>query len=321
MHILITCPPMIKQINRYDKYLKSHNITYHCPIFNQVMTEKELINLLPDYDAWIIGDDPTNYNILSSGKKLKYCIKWGVGVDNIDYASFKELGIYIDNTPGVFGNEVADVALGYLLMLSRELHTINEKVRENNWYKPTGISLNGKKACLVGFGDIGRNVASRLLAFGLDVYVSDPSFSVIDNKIICNYNPEIKVDMNVKINELDDCLNDADFIIVTCSLNEHTNGLINKENILKAKKGVRIINVSRGAIVCEKDVVELLEECFIDSVAFDVFEEEPVTIYNKLLNFNKNIFGSHNGSNTIEAVDKTSIKVIDKLVLLNSIDQ
>lgn len=320
MHILITCPPMIKQIKRYDEYLKSNNFTYFCPKFDQVMEEDQLIELLPNFDAWIIGDDPTNYNILSSSKRLKYCIKWGVGVDNIDFDSFKKLNIHIENTPDMFGNEVADVALGYLLMLSRELHTINNKVRHNIWYKPTGISLTNKKACLIGFGDIGRNVAKRLLSFGINVHVSDPGFNMNDDKIICKYNPNVIVDMNVKLDNLDNCLNNADFIIVTCALNNSTHGLINKENILKSKKGVRIINVSRGAIVCEKDVVELLYDRYIDSVAFDVFEEEPVKYYNRLLNYEKNIFGSHNGSNTIEAVDNTSFNVINKLINIVKIE-
>lgn len=317
MNILITCPPMIKQIGRYDDYLKLNNFTYFCPEFNQIMKEEDLIKLLPDYDAWIIGDDPTNYNILSCSKRLKVCIKWGVGVDNIDYASFKKLGIHIDNTPGVFGNEVADIVAGYLLMLSRELHTINNKIRnENIWYKPTGISLTNKKVCLVGFGDIGRNVTRRLVSFGMDVHISDPGFYMMDDKIKCKY-ANMDIRLKATVNGLDYCLEDADFIVITCALNDDTKYLINKENILKAKKGVRIINVSRGAVVKEDDVIELLESGHIDSVAFDVFETEPIEISNKLRNYEKNIFGSHNGSNTIEAVDKTSFMVIDKIVEFN----
>lgn len=80
-----------------------------------------------------------------------------------------------------------------------------------------------------------------------------------------------------------------------------------------SKKGVKIINVGRGPVICEKDICELLESGFIDSVGFDVFEEEPLSEKNNLRNYKQNIFGSHNGSNTIEAVDKVSVIALNKL--------
>ena len=316
--ILLTCPPMINQSKRYDELYKKHNLEIVIPNFTQTLTEDELCDLLPNFDGWIIGDDPATRRVFEAGikGKLKAAVKWGVGVDNVDFEACKELNIPIDNIPGVFGEEVSDVALGYLLCLTRGLHLINKKHENNEWYKPSGNTLTNKKVCLVGFGDIGRCVARKLLAFNLDVHVSDPGFIYQDDKIVCKYNKNLSINpilQNVKLDNLDNCIKDTDYIISTCPLNKFTHHLINKENILKSKKGVKIINVGRGPVICEKSVIELLEEGFIDSVGFDVFEEEPLSKDNKLRNFKKNIFGSHNGSNTIEAVDRVSKIAVEKI--------
>lgn len=323
--VLLTCPPMIKRIHHYKDLLLRANIKIDIPEFTQVLSEDELINLVPKYDGWIIGDDPATKKVFEAGKKgkLRACVKWGVGTDNVDFKACRELDIPVTNIPNVFGEEVSDVAIGYLLSLSRQLHIIHNHNLKNKWVKPAGMSLTGKKACLIGFGDIGCCIARKLLAFKLEVFVSDPAFSKSkEGNIILNYGhgPKFGEDTNkyvelkkVKIKELDECLDNADFIIVSCPLNKHTYGLINKTNILKTKKGVVIINVARGPIVVEKDVVELLEISHISSVGFDVFMEEPLSENNLLRQYPQNIFGSHNGSNTVEAVDRVSEIAIGKI--------
>ena len=157
----------------------------------------------------------------------------------------------------------------------------------------------------------------------MHVFVSDPAFSKSkEGNIILNYGhgPKFCEDTSkydelkkVEIKQLDQCLDDADFIIVSCPLNKHTHGLVSKTNILKSKKGVIIINIARGPVVVEEDVVELLDTGHISSVGFDVFTEEPLSSDNKLRHYPQNIFGSHNGSNTVEAVDRVSEIAIEKI--------
>ena len=316
--ILVTCPPMIKQIERYSEIFNKYNMYFFCPEFRQVMSEEDLIELVPQYDGWIIGDDPATRQVFTSGKEgnLKAAIKWGVGTDNVDFEACEDLNIPITNIPGVFGEEVSDIALGMLLNLTRKLHDIDKEIKKGNWVKPTGISLSNKKVCLIGFGDIGRATARKLLAFNLDIYVSDPGFEKVNGKIVCNYNENLKIneELNkVNITNLDEAVTNCDFVIVTCALNKHTYHLINKDNIIKAKPGVMIINVARGPVVKEVDVVDLLYSGHISAVGFDVFEKEPLSEKSLLRNFPQNFFGSHNGSNTIEAVDKVSKIAIEKM--------
>ena len=309
--ILLTCPPMINKTSLFENLYKKYNFEIVIPKFTQTLTEEELCNLLPNFDGWIIGDDPATRKVFEAGVNgnLKAVVKWGVGVDNVDFEACRDLNIPVTNIPGVFGEEVSDVAIGMLLNLTRRLHEIDAETKKGNWIKPCGTSLTGKKVCLIGFGDIGRCTARKLLAFNLNVYVSDPGFEKKNSKIVCKYNSELKIDdnlNNVEICDLDNALKDADYLIVTCALNKHTHHLINKENILKTKKGVILVNVARGSIINENDVVELLESNFIDSVGFDVFETEPLNKDSKLRNFKQNFYGSHNGSNTLEGVIKTS---------------
>ena len=119
-NILLTCPPMIKQISRYEDLLDKYNFKITIPDFQQVMTEEDLCKIIGQYDGWIIGDDPATKKVFQEGIKgnLKACVKWGVGTDNVDFDACKELNIPICNTPQMFGEEVSDVAIGYLLCLS-----------------------------------------------------------------------------------------------------------------------------------------------------------------------------------------------------------
>lgn len=321
MKFLITCPNMINRIDSYKELLDKKRIEYFCPKLEQSLSEDDLVNIIPYYDGWIAGDDIINERVVKSGKegKLKAIIKWGIGVDNVDFNICKKYNIPIENTPGMFGEEVSDVAIGYVLCLARKLHLISEKVRKGEWYKPLGESLINKKICLIGFGDIGRCTARKLLSLKMDVNVSDPGFIKKDGVIKCNYNEYMKIDNElnkVKINDLTECIKDTNYIVITCSLNKSTHGLVNKELLYKAKKGVKVINVSRGKVVNEEDLIQLLEEKWIDSVALDVFDEEPIDTKNKLMKFEQNIYGSHNGSNTKEAVDRTSEIAVEKLCTL-----
>ena len=322
MNILLTCPPMINQIDKMENIIKKYDFKIDIPHFTAVMTEDELCKIIGNYDGWIIGDDPCTENVIKAGIKgnLKALVKWGVGVDNVDFEACKKYNIPVTNTPAMFGEEVSDIAINYLLTLTRETHIINKKVREGVWYKPAGKTLTGRKVALIGFGDIGRCVARKCLAFNLDVDVSDPGFyhdKERNGKIKCKYNEELVIPDNIQKVKICDNLQKAvkgsDYIIVTCSLNKHTKKMINKEIIKLANEGVIVINVARGPIVVEKDVIELLDEGFIKSVGFDVFETEPLSTNSKLMNYEQNIYGSHNGSNTVDAVLKTSKLAIDKL--------
>src|SRR3954447_5006583 len=109
----------------------------------------------------IAGDDPLTEKVIAHATRMKIISKWGVGIDGIDVAAAESRGITVTNTPGTFGDDVADVAAGYLVMLARQLHRIHESVASGGWFKHEGVVLAGKTLGIVGFGTIGAAVARR----------------------------------------------------------------------------------------------------------------------------------------------------------------
>lgn len=298
--VLVTCPPMLGLIDEFRHFFAEKSIDLHCPPVKQTLSVEELKELLPQFDGWIIGDDPANAEVFKAGHKgkLKAAVKWGVGVDNVDFKAAKELGIPITNTPRMFGGEVADVAVGYVIGLARQTFWIDREVRKGNWIKPSGTSLAGKTVALVGFGDIGRNTAKRLVAFDLKVIAYDPSFQSQDNLS--------QVESSIWPNRLEE----ADFIVLTCALTADNYHLLNADIFAKVKPTVKIVNVARGPLIDESALIDALSSGQVHSAALDVFEIEPVPLDSPLRGFEQCIFGSHNGSNTVDAVRRASHQAI-----------
>jgi D-3-phosphoglycerate dehydrogenase len=176
MKVLVTCPPMLGMIDTFRPIFEKHGVGVTAAKVVQTLNVEELKELVPQHDGWIIGDDPATREVFMAGKagKLKAAVKWGIGVDNVDFDACKDLGIPIVNTPNMFGGEVADIAVGYVIALARETFEIDRAVRAGQWPKPRGISLSDKTVALIGFGDIGKSVAKRLIAADMKVIAYDP---------------------------------------------------------------------------------------------------------------------------------------------------
>lgn len=295
MKVLVTCPPMLGMKEQFMPIFEAKNIEVHTPEVIQILPEEELVKLVSEFDGWIIGDDPATRAVFKAGKKgnLKAAVKWGIGVDNVDFAACKELGISIINTPNMFGAEVADIAVNYVTALARETYYIDRQVREGFWPKPRGTSLAGKTVGLIGYGDIGKNTAKRLIAADMTMIVYDPMF-----------------DESAK---WPDRIDECDFLVFTCSLNEKNQHMLNAQVLAACKKGVKVVNVARGPLIDEQALIIALQSEQVHSAALDVFEVEPLPSDSPLRNMEQCIFGSHNGSNTAEAVAATNNRAIKKL--------
>lgn len=301
--VLITCPPMLNAIDSFREKFDELNWDVTTPSVVQTVSERVLRDILPDHDGWIIGDDILTAETIELGvqRQFKAAVKWGIGVDNIDLKAVKHSGLLFSNTPNVFGAEVSDMALGYLIALARGTFSIDRSVRSGEWKKPAGISIAGKTAAIIGLGDVGKNLAVRLSACGMRLIGYDPY-----------------ADESALINSLErkcwpESISDADFIVVTCELNTTTYHLLNAEIFDKVKAGVRIVNVARGPVICETDLIDALDTGIVHSAALDVFEIEPLPISSPFLKMPQCILGSHNASNTQEAVIRTSEIAIAKL--------
>lgn len=301
--VLVTCPPMLGMIDAFAAQFAQYGMSVTAPKVVQTLLEEELKRLVPEHDGWIIGDDPATRAVFTAGKagRLKAAVKWGIGVDNVDFAACADLGIPITNTPNMFGGEVADVAMGYVIALARETFQIDDGVRRGGWPKPRGISLAGKTVALVGFGDIGKNFARRALAADMKVVAYDP---------IAKTDPTLAAVQRAAWPER---LEEAEFIVITAALTPSSRHMLNGTSLAIAKRGVRIVNVGRGPIIDEAALVDALKSGAVHSAALDVFEIEPLPMGSYLRTHPRCIFGSHNSSNTVDAVVRTSEIAITKL--------
>lgn len=294
---------MLGMIDSFRSIFVQHGVEVTTPNVVQTLSVEALKELVPLHDGWIIGDDPATREVFAAGKsgKLKAAVKWGIGVDNVDFKACKELDIPIVNTPNMFGGEVADIAMGYVIALARETFQIDDGVRQGQWPKPRGISLADKTVALVGFGDIGKSTAKRLLAAEMKVIAYDPAAVPSENLSAA------------EMATWPERIEEADFIVVTCSLTPSSHHVLNAGVFGAAKEGVRVVNVGRGPVIDEKSLEAALLSGKVYSAALDVFETEPLPMDSYLRNHPRCIFGSHNASNTSDAVERTSRIAINKL--------
>ncbi|MDJ0510390.1 MAG: phosphoglycerate dehydrogenase [Crocosphaera sp.] len=304
--ILITCPPMLASLESCQERFKEENLDVVTPEIVQQLSEEELCQIIAEFDGVIAGDDPFTAKVLEIGKKgnLKVLAKWGIGVDAIDLEAAKNLGIYTSNTPNVFADEVADVALGYTLLLARQLHKIDAAVRQGNWLKIQGTSLRNKTAGIIGVGSIGGAIARRFHVMGMNLLGYD----------VRPIDAQLCQETNLKQVELNQLFQESDCIVLACNLTPENHHLLDAKAFAQMKDDTWLVNVARGQIIEEKALIKALDSGKISRAALDVFESEPMTKDNPLVNYQQVIMGSHNSSNTREAVLRVNQIAIDNLV-------
>lgn len=302
--VLISCPQLQGTIAAHKARFDEQEIDLVIPPVVQQLSEDELIALLPGIDGVVVGDDPITERVLDAGDRLQVISKWGVGIDNIDLAAARERGVKVTNTPNVFGGEVADVVIGYLILLARQLHLVDGAVRGGQWFKPQGLSLAGRTMGVVGLGDIGRSVVKRAVAMEMRVLGAEV---LADRAAAARTFGADVVPMPVLLQE-------SDVISLNCPLTPENRHMIDAAALTSMKTGAWVINTARGGLIDEEALAVALDEGRLAGAALDVFETEPLPADSPLRRLDNVILGSHNSSNTAEAVYRTSVRAIDNLL-------
>ena len=246
-------------------------------------SEDEMIELLGDADGAQVGIMPlTSRRVMESCTKLKVVSRFGVGVDSIDIDAATELGVLVCNVPGSNTTEVADHAMSLLLSLTRRLVDAIAMTREGGWadnpggmrqYAPHMRRLSGHTVGIIGFGNIGRAFASRVRGFGVSrILAHDPFVNQLAGDLY-----------GVQLVELEQLLDEADFISIHCSATEQSRHLINAEALKRMKSTALLVNTSRGAVVDGDALADALEAGEIEGAALDVTEVEPLPSDSRLL--------------------------------------
>jgi len=302
--VLITCPHLQSTIEDYRHIFAGRGIEIELPSVVQQLGESELLEIIDRFDGVIAGDDQFTARVLEKGKSLKVIAKWGVGLDGIDLAAAERLGIGVRNTPDVFTDEVADVVMGYILLLARQLHKLDRSVRNGDWPQLRGVSLRGRTLGVIGVGNIGRGVAGRGKAAGMSVLGHD----------VVQVPASVAEETGLRLVALDVLLQASDFISLNCNLTASNRHMLSTRELGLMKRGVYIINTARGLLIDEAALAQALLIGKVAGAALDVFEREPLPLDSPLRQFDNCIFGTHNSSNTLEAVLRVNQMAINNLL-------
>jgi D-3-phosphoglycerate dehydrogenase len=302
--VLVSCPLIIDDINDYADFFEQHGVDYDVADVDQQLSENELLDILPGYDGILAGDDMLSRRVLKNASSLKVISKWGIGTDNIDFDAADEFDVEVFNTPGAFAAEVADVVIGYTIMLTRKLHQIDRSVRNGDWFCPRGTSLPGKTFGIVGVGNIGSTVARRAAAHDMEILGND----------VRRLPDDLVEETGISSVDLDRLFNESDIVSLNCALTEETRGLIRVEQLQQLGSEGYLINTSRGELIEQDALVQALNEGDLAGAALDVFEQEPLPAEDALTQFDNVILGSHNAQNTKEAVERVNQRAVKNLV-------
>eukprot|EP00127_Corallochytrium_limacisporum_P000030 Clim_evm9s2 gene=Clim_evmTU9s2 len=285
--------------------LRAGGIEVDC---KQKLPKEELCKIIGEYDGLVVrSDTKVTKEVLDAATNLKLIGRAGVGVDNIDVAYATKKGVIVMNTPG--GNTVsaAEHTCALMQALARNIPQAAGGMANGKWdrKKYMGFELNGKTLGIIGLGRIGREVASRMQAFGMKTVGYDPMLPA-----------EKASEYGIKFYPLDDLWQHCDFISVHTPLTEGTRNMVNKETIAKCKKGVYFINVARGGIINEAEMLEMIEGGHCGGAGLDVFPTEPPADLdsNPLFKHPKVICTPHLGASTKEAQDKVAEEIAEAFV-------
>jgi D-3-phosphoglycerate dehydrogenase len=266
----------------------------------------ELKKIINEYDGLIVRSaTKVTADIISAADNLKVIGRAGSGTDNIDVKTAADKKIIVMNTPGANTNAVVELTLGYLFALSRHFYTASHTMKEGLWEKKklVGKEMSGKILGVIGYGKIGRQVAIKSRCLGMDVICYDP---YVGREIIDQFGVRL-------VANLEEVLNNADYISIHVPKTEETTNLIGKEAFEQMKKGVFFINCARGGIVNEEALLWALKEEIVAAAGVDVYSKEPPGNL-ELVKHPRVMCTPHIGASTAEAQENVGTQIAEQFV-------
>jgi D-3-phosphoglycerate dehydrogenase len=252
----------------------------------KALSAAQLAEAAAGFHGCILGLDIVDDHVLDVASELRIVSRFGVGFDTVDLDAARERGVAVTNTPGANATAVAELALGLLFSLARELPQAHLETREGGWNQRIGWELGGKTLGVIGMGAIGRELAPRAQALGLRVLAYDPYVEALpDGVLAC---------------DLDTLLAESDAVSLHAALTPETQHLLNGERLARMKRSAVLINTARGALVDQVALHAALIEGQLAAAALDAFEIEP-PVGSPLLSLDNVILSPHAASSTLEA--------------------
>ena len=297
---------IIQNIHQEGIKLLESNSSYEFEIFNEI--NEDLKKKIVDCDAISIRTAKLPNEIISSAKKLQVISRHGVGYDNIDLKSTKEIGATLTITATANAVAVAEHVMFMLLNISKRKDMYDQSVKLGKFNDrnklPKTIELWGKNILIAGFGRIGQALIKRCLGFEMNVYVYDPYIN--DEKI--------KSLGGKKVNDLKEAVKEMDAISLHMPLNDETKNIVNYDLLRSMKTNCIVINAARGGIINEIDLDKALRQNLIFGAGLDVFETEPPKSDNPLLKNDKVFLSPHTAAFTEECMIRMGKETIQNII-------
>jgi len=251
------------------------------------LSSQQVAELLPGIDGYIAGLDYIDRSALAFADKLKVIARYGVGIDRVDLTAATQKDIIVTNTPGANSASVAELALTMMLMLARQIPVATQELREGEWPRLNGLSLEEKIIGIIGLGAIGKHLAKRLASFNCKIIAYDP------------YPDNGFAEKNsVGFANIDDVITSSDFISLHLPVLDGTRHFVNASFLDKMKTGAFLINTSRGEIVDESALILALKSGKLGGAGIDAFAKEPPDADNPLLSMPNVVCTPHIGAHT-----------------------
>ncbi|MFC1812465.1 phosphoglycerate dehydrogenase [Thermodesulfobacteriota bacterium] len=304
LKILVSAPYMQPVIDRFRPFFDEHNIELVIPPVNERLSENELLKWIIDIDGVIAGDDRFTEQVLEAAPRLKVISKWGTGIDSFNLDACKRLGIEVRNTPNAFSEPVADSVMGYILCFARQIPWMDRNMKQGGWEKIPGRALRECTLGIIGVGNVGKAVVRRAVAFGMRVIGND----------LLEMPAEFINQSGIQMVGKDDLLRKADFVSLNCDLNPTSFHLISKKEFSIMKPSAYIINLARGPIIDESELIHALKTKKIAGAALDVFETEPLPQESPLRNMDNVFLAPHNSNSSPETWERVHESTVRNLV-------
>jgi phosphoglycerate dehydrogenase-like enzyme len=273
--------------------------------FNELgrpLNELEIIELIKDADAAVVGTEIITENVLNHAPRLKIISKYGVGLDNIDKELLERHNIFLGWTGGINRRSVAELTLCFMLGLCRNIFVAGFKLKQSTWEKNGGYQLTGKTIGIIGCGYTGSEVIRLLRPFECNLLICD----IIDKSNFCKEESAIEL-------PLEDVIARSNIISIHVPLTSLTKGMVNANLLAQMKSNAFLINTSRGDIVDQQALKESLKANRIAGAALDVFSEEPPNDQ-ELLGLPNLMVTPHIAGNAQESVEAMGRSAINHLV-------
>jgi D-3-phosphoglycerate dehydrogenase len=272
------------------------------------LPENQMLDLVKSgggFDGLLNGDDQITAKVIDAAlPRLKVIAKYGIGLDSIDvnYATQKKIPVLY--TPGVNHTTVAEHAFGLMICIAKSFWPHLKSTKSGAWKRQTGTELMGKTIGILGLGRIGKEVATRAIAFGMPVIGYDVYW---DDAFAREHNVK-------KMAGNDEVLKAADIVTLHMNLSPETRGYINKARLATMKKGAMLINTARGGLVVEQDVADACRSGQLCGYGADVLEVEPPKPGHVFQDLDNVIITPHVGSRTFESVQRQGLRAANNLV-------